>query len=98
VRTGGLRVSMRFMGPEEGGVVAVSRTSGPSLLGIFAARASPPEVASPSKGESKGAVGGGYSGTHKGGVGLPQGPLLIWSSLDFYIFACTYKLLSPCLP
>jgi hypothetical protein len=28
VRTGGLRVSMRFMGPEEGGVVAVSRIPG----------------------------------------------------------------------
>jgi hypothetical protein len=40
VRTGGLGVSMRFMGPEEGGVVAVSRTPGLSLVGIFAAGAS----------------------------------------------------------
>jgi hypothetical protein len=31
---------MRFMGPEEGGVVAVSRTPGLSLVGIFAAGAS----------------------------------------------------------
>jgi hypothetical protein len=51
VRTGGLRVSMRFMGPEEGGVVAVSRTPGLSLVGIFAAGASPSDAASPSGGE-----------------------------------------------
>jgi hypothetical protein len=29
-------VSTRFMGPEEGGVVVVSRTPGLGLLGIFA--------------------------------------------------------------
>jgi hypothetical protein len=36
VRTGGLRVSMRFTGTEEGGVVAISRTPGLGLIGIFA--------------------------------------------------------------
>jgi hypothetical protein len=51
---------MSFMGPEEGGVVAVSRIPGPSLVGIFAVGASP------SKGRGKGVEGngkGGYSGT-----------------------------------
>jgi hypothetical protein len=50
VRTGGLEVSMRFMGPEEGGVIAVSRTPGPSLVGIFVAGASPSDDASLSEG------------------------------------------------
>jgi hypothetical protein len=40
VRIGGLRASMRFLGPEESGVV-VSRTPAPSLIGICAAGASP---------------------------------------------------------
>jgi hypothetical protein len=62
VRTGGLRVSMRFMGPEEGGVVATSRTSGLRLVGIFATGASPADAASPSKGEGAESGGkGGYS-------------------------------------
>jgi hypothetical protein len=66
VRTGGFGVSMRFMGPEEDGVVAVSRTPGLSLVGIFAAGASLSDAASPSKGggEQVGGSGkGGYSGT-----------------------------------
>jgi hypothetical protein len=63
VRTGGLEVSMRFMGPEEGGVIAVSRTPGPSLVGIFVAGASLSDAASPPKGGGKGAEGCGYSGT-----------------------------------
>jgi hypothetical protein len=40
VSTGGLRVSRKFMGLEEGTIVAVSRTSGPSLVCVFAAGAS----------------------------------------------------------
>jgi hypothetical protein len=54
---------MRFMGAEGGGVVAVSRTPGPGLVGVFAAGASLSAVASPSKGGGEGAEGGGYSGT-----------------------------------
>jgi hypothetical protein len=50
---------MRFMGPEEGGVVAVSRTPWLSLIGIFAAGASPLDAASPSKGGGEEADGGG---------------------------------------
>jgi hypothetical protein len=62
VRTGGLRVSMRFIGPEEGGVVAVSRTPGPGLVGIFAGGAFPSDVASLSKGGGEGVEGkSGYS-------------------------------------
>jgi hypothetical protein len=53
---------MRFRGPEEGGVVAVSRTPGPSLVSVLVAGASPLDV-SPSEGGGKGAEGGGYSGT-----------------------------------
>jgi hypothetical protein len=49
VRTGGFGVSMRFVGPEEDGVVAVSRTPGLGLIGIFAAGASPTVAAPPSK-------------------------------------------------
>jgi hypothetical protein len=76
VRTGGLGVSMRFMGPEESGFVAVSRTSGPGLLGIFDAGASLSDAASPSEGGGEGAESSGkngYSGTHKGG-GLLKTP------------------------
>jgi hypothetical protein len=36
MRTGGLGVSTRLMGPEEGGIVEVSRTPGLGLIGIFA--------------------------------------------------------------
>jgi hypothetical protein len=57
---------MRFMGPEEGGVVAVSITPGLSLVGVFAAGASPSDAASPSEGGGKEVDGGGkdgYSGT-----------------------------------
>jgi hypothetical protein len=66
VRTGGLGVIMKVMGPEEGGVVAVSTTPGSGLLDVFAAGASPPDAASPSEGGGEGAEGsgkGGYSGT-----------------------------------
>jgi hypothetical protein len=62
VRTGGLGVSMRFMGPEDGGVVGISRSPGPSLMGIFAAGASPSDAASPSKGGGKKADGCGTAG------------------------------------
>jgi hypothetical protein len=65
VRTGGLRVSLRFMGPEEGGVVAVSRTPGLDLGGISAAGASPLNAASPSKGGGE-EVGGGGKGGYSG--------------------------------
>jgi hypothetical protein len=41
---------MRFMGSEESRVVAVSRTLGPRLVGIFVAGASLCDAASPSKG------------------------------------------------
>jgi hypothetical protein len=37
---------MRLMGPEEGGVVTVSRIPGPNLVSIFAAGASPSDAAS----------------------------------------------------
>jgi hypothetical protein len=63
VRTGGLRVSMRFIGPEEGGVVAVSRIPGPGLIGVLAAVASPSDAAFPSVGGGEGQKDdGGYSG------------------------------------
>jgi hypothetical protein len=54
---------MKFTGPEEVGGVAISRTSGPSLVCVFAAHASPSDVASPSKVGGQGAEGGGFSGT-----------------------------------
>jgi hypothetical protein len=63
VRTSGFRVSMRFMGPEEGGVVADSRTPGPSFVDVFAAGASPPDAASPGGDEEEGSGKGRYSGT-----------------------------------
>jgi hypothetical protein len=66
VRSGGLGVSMKFMEPEEAGVVAVSRTAGSGLVGVFAPGASPSNAASPSKGGGEGKEGsgkGGYSGT-----------------------------------
>jgi hypothetical protein len=66
VRTGGLGVGMRFMGPEEGGVIAVSKTPMLSLIDVFASGASPSDAASPSKGggeEADGGSKGGYSGT-----------------------------------
>jgi hypothetical protein len=66
VRTGGLGVSMRFMGPEEGGIVVVSRAPGAGLVGIFAAGSSLSDSVFPSMGGGKGAEGsgkGGYSGT-----------------------------------
>jgi hypothetical protein len=62
VRTGGLGVSMRVMEPEEGGVVAVSRTPGPGFSGIFAAGASPSDAAFPSQSGGEGAEGGGKGG------------------------------------
>jgi hypothetical protein len=75
------------MGPEEREVVAVLRTSELSLVGVFAAGASPSDVASPSEGGGEKVEGGGkggYSGT-KGGRS-PQGAPLLWVSLAFYIF------------
>jgi hypothetical protein len=54
---------MRFMGPEEGGGVAVSRTLGLSLVGIFVAAS---DAAFPPEGggeEVDGGGKGGYSGT-----------------------------------
>jgi hypothetical protein len=92
VMTGGLRVSMRFMGPEEGGVVAVSRTPRLSLAGEFAAGASRSDAASPSEAKSRWRWQR-WIQWHMGGV-----PLLIWVSLAFYIFSCTWKLLPPWLP
>jgi hypothetical protein len=99
VRTGGVRVSMRFIGPEEDGVVAVSRTLGSSFVGIFAAGSSPSDAASPFEGGGEGVEGSDKGGTvsHKG-AGSPWGPLIIWVSLAFYIFPCTWKLLPPWLP
>jgi hypothetical protein len=66
MRTGGLGVSTRLMGPEEGGIVEVSRTPELGLVGIFAAGASPSDAASPSEDggeEVNGGGKGGYSGT-----------------------------------
>jgi hypothetical protein len=51
---------MKFTGPEEGGVVAVSRIPRPGLVGIFAAGL---DVASPSRGRGEGAESGRYNGT-----------------------------------
>jgi hypothetical protein len=51
VRTGRFRVSMRFKGPEKVGVVAVSRTPRPDILGIFDCGASQSDAASPSERE-----------------------------------------------
>jgi hypothetical protein len=59
-------MSMRFMGPEESGVVAVSRTPGLSLIDVFAAEASTLDAASPSEDggeEVDGRGKGGFSGT-----------------------------------
>jgi hypothetical protein len=50
VGTGGLRVNMRFMGPEESGIVAISRTPGLGFVGIFANEASQSNTASPFEG------------------------------------------------
>jgi hypothetical protein len=74
---------MKFIGPEEGGIVAVLRTPGPGLVGIFTAGASPSDVASPSKGGGEGEAVGTVA--HKG-VASPRGPLLTWVSLVLYIF------------
>jgi hypothetical protein len=70
---------MRLKGPEEVGVVAVSRTLGPGLVGVSAAGASPSDAASPSKGGGEGQKAVAKVGTlvHKG-LGSPQGPPLIW--------------------
>jgi hypothetical protein len=40
---------MSFIRPEEGRVVAVSKTPGPSLVDIFGSGASPSDAAPPSK-------------------------------------------------
>jgi hypothetical protein len=53
---------MRFMGPEEDGIVAVSRTPRLSLISIFAAGDSPSDAASPSKHRDEEADGGGKCG------------------------------------
>jgi hypothetical protein len=54
---------MRFIGPEECGVVAVSRTPEPGLIDIFAAGASTSDVAFLSKGGGKRTESFGHSGT-----------------------------------
>jgi hypothetical protein len=51
VRTGGLRMNMKLMGPDEGGVVAILRIPRPSHV---AAGASPSDVAFPFKSGHKG--------------------------------------------
>jgi hypothetical protein len=51
VGTGRLRMNMKLMGPEEGGVVAFLRTHSPSHV---AAGAPPSDVAFPFKGGCKG--------------------------------------------
>jgi hypothetical protein len=82
VRAGGLRMSMRFMGPEESGVVAVSRTPGLCLVGVFAVGASLSDAASSSEGggeEADGSGKGGYSGTWRG-----QG--LLWEFFWLFTF------------
>jgi hypothetical protein len=82
--TGGLRVSMRFNGPEEVGVVAVSRTPGSRLVSVFASGASLSDAASPSEGEGEGAEGSGKSEYSSAwGVESPQVPPLIWVFLAF---------------
>jgi hypothetical protein len=66
VRTGGLGVSMMIMEPEEGGVVAVSKTPGLGLVGIFAPGTSSSDVASSSEGGGKevdSSAKGRYNGT-----------------------------------
>jgi hypothetical protein len=96
VRTGGFGVSMRFMGPEEGGVVAVSRTPGPPLW-VYLLLGLPCLLLLPlPRMEVKGrkAVG---TVAHKEVVSH-RAPLLIWDFLAFYIFPCTWKLLPPWLP
>jgi hypothetical protein len=69
VRTGSLRGNMRFLGPEEGGVVAVSWTPGSDLVCIYASGAIS-VAASPSEGGFEGAEGSRYSGTKGLGVSL----------------------------
>jgi hypothetical protein len=76
---------MRFMGPEEGGIVVVSRAPGAGLVGIFAAGSSLSDSVFPSMGGGKGAVAKVGTVAHKG-AGSPQNPLLMWVSLAFYIF------------
>jgi hypothetical protein len=84
---------------EESVIVVGSRTPGPSLVGIFAAGASLFDTSSPSEGGGKGVESGGIGGTeaHKG-VGSPWGPPLIWVSMAFHIFPCSWKLLPSWLP
>jgi hypothetical protein len=79
---------MRFIGPEEDGIVAVSRTPGSSLAGIFAAGTSLSDAASPSEGGGKRAEGSGYSATW-GKVSL--GSLANMGFSAFYIFPCTWE-------
>jgi hypothetical protein len=82
--TGGLRVSMRFNGPEEVGVVAVSRTPGSRLVSVFASGASLSDAASPSEGGGEWAEGSGKSEYSSAwGVESPQVPPLIWVFLAF---------------
>jgi hypothetical protein len=99
VRTDRLRVSMRFMGPEEGRVVTVSKTLGPSLVGIFTAGLPHLMLLPHLRVEAKWqkAVAKMSIVAHKE-VGSPWGCLLIWVSLGFYIFPCIWKVLPPRLP
>jgi hypothetical protein len=80
---------MRFMGPEEGGVVAISRTPGLILVGIFAAGASLSAAASSSKGGGKGAEGSGYSGT--AGTVSPGSPPANMCFFGFLHFPLHFK-------
>jgi hypothetical protein len=96
VRTGELGVSMRFIGPEEGVVVGVSRSPGPGLADIFAAGASLSDAVSPSKGGGKGAEGSskcGYGGTLGGGVSSGSPANMDFSGflkLFIHLFMCAY--------
>jgi hypothetical protein len=84
VRTGGFSVSMRFIRCKEVGIIAVSRTPGPSLVGIFAAGLPCLMLLSLPRVEEKGQKAVGMV-AHRG-RGSPQDPLLIWVSLAFFTF------------
>jgi hypothetical protein len=84
---------------EECVIVVGSRTPWPSLVGVFAAGLPCLMVLPLLRVVTKGWKVVAKVGTeaHKG-VGSPWGPSLMWVSVAFHIFPCTWKLLPSWLP